>query len=182
MTSVNDLTLSVMFPSRFLKCDDLQGRKVTVTIADVNLEEVMMVGGSHEKKVVLQLAKTPKLLIAGRTNGFSIALLLSQHIREWVGKRITLCPDVDLFGKSEVPCIRVAGSPDSAPENTAAYARAWKGDRKRGKLLSRVKKELVKLAPKHAQPVEPEEPEVDDDLPPPSSQEPDDFLKDSEPA
>jgi hypothetical protein len=115
-----------MFPSRFLKCDDLQGRKVTVTIADVNLEEVMMVGGSHEKKVVLQLAKTPKLLIAGRTNGFSIALLLSQHIR--------------------------------------------------------VKKELVKLAPKHAQPVEPEEPEVDDDLPPPSSQEPDDFLKDSEPA
>ena len=163
--SKDDLTLGVMYPSKYLKCEDLRGKNVTVTIADVSIDDVMMTGGSHEKKVVLKLARTPKLLIAGRTNGYALGVLISPHAREWVDKRIVLCPDVDTFGREDVPCIRVYGSPDATPERSAAYSRAWRGERKRGKLIARLKQALARLTSGDvvAPPVEPDEPDVADE-------------------
>lgn len=165
-----DLNLKLMYPSNYLAAEDLQGKHVTVAIHDVKMETLVMEGGVKSKKVVLTLAKPKngeiidKLLVAGKTNGYAIALLLGQNGRDWKGKRITLCPDEDMLKKDTVPCIRIAGSPDAAEDRAAAYSRAWKGDRIRGRLIGRIKQELRKLAPRVTQPVEQAEQEIADNI------------------
>lgn len=153
----DDLTLSVMFPSNYLACPDLKGRHVTITISGVSVDEVPMTGGKKSRKCVVCMAKTPKKLIVGKTNGYALGVLVSPHAREWIGKRITLCPDVDMFGGKQVPAIRIAGSPDAAPERAAAYASAWRGERQGGRLCGRLKRALGLLELGVAPPVEPEE-------------------------
>lgn len=157
----NDMDLSVLFPSEYLKCDDLKGKQVTVTISRVVNDLVQMSGGKKQKKLVLHLEKTHKKIIVGKTNSWSLGLLISTNARDWAGKRMTLTPDVDIFGGVEVPCIRIVGSPDAQPERAAAYARAWRGNRKRGDLVARVKKEISLLSVGTAPPVEEEEAVVD---------------------
>lgn len=141
-TDNSDMTLSVMFPSKYLKCSDLQGRNVPITISKVTIEDVPMTGGKKERKCVLSLAKTKKQLVIGKTNGYALGVLISSNAKTWEGKKITLCPDVTMFGKKKMPCIRIIGSSDAPPERAAAYARAWIGDRMGGELVSRLKREL----------------------------------------
>ena len=110
-----DLSLSVLFPSEFLKAEDLKGRSVTVTVAGASLDDVPMTGGRKERKLVFRLARTPKKLIVGKTNGYALALLLcdagSGNLRQVVGRQITLCADVDRLKGQDVAAIRIAGSP-----------------------------------------------------------------------
>ena len=144
MSTKADLTIGVMYPSKYLACEDLKGKTVTVAISSTSIDAVVMTGGAREMRPVLTLQNPKsgeliqKQLIAGKTNAFAIALLLGSRAADWSGKRIALCPDVDLFGKESVPCIRVAGSPDATPERAEAYAKAWKGERKRGALVARL--------------------------------------------
>lgn len=163
MNARGDLTIGVLYPSEFLKAEDLKDRPVTVTIAGVSHEGVPMSGGKTERKVVLRFEKTNKKMIAGKTNGYALALLLcpSMNLRECVGKRVTLCPDIDRFGGQRVPAIRIAGSPDAHPDRADAYARAWKGKREGGALVGRIKRALGLFAVTAAPPIEPE------DAPPP---------------
>ncbi len=76
-----------------------------------------------------------------------------------------------------MPCIRIAGSPDAPADRAAAYAKAWKGDRVGGELVSRVKAALALLelsgvppveasAPEPAAPDAPAEPDMFADEPP----------------
>ena len=152
-----DLTLSVMYPSEYLKAGDLQGRNITVTVADVKVDAVPMTGGKKEKKCVVHIHKTKKKLIVGKTNAYCLGLLISSNARDWIGKRITLCPDVDKMSGVEVATIRIAGSPDAIPARAAKYASVWKGERKQGRLVSRVKAALALIELSGAPPVEAEE-------------------------
>src|SRR4051812_40792334 len=110
MTTSDDLNLSLMYPSKYLKAEDLRGHTVTVTIEHVNIEALMMTGGRKEKKVVIRFVGKEKQFVANKTNGFALGLLLGPHARSWEGKKVQLAPDVDTLGKDEVPCIRVVGS------------------------------------------------------------------------
>lgn len=157
-----DLTLRLMYPSDYLRAEDLLGKPVAVTIATVNIAALPLEGGQSADRVVIGLRKTSKKFVCGKTNGYSLGVLISSRAAEWIGKRIILCPDVDTFGREDVPCIRIASSPDAAPDRAAAYARAWKGERRRGKLVGRLKRALLGLSDKTAAPVEPEDPEIED--------------------
>ena len=48
MSDNHDLTMGVLYPSKYLKADDLRGKPVTVTIAGVALDDVVMeIGRAH---------------------------------------------------------------------------------------------------------------------------------------
>jgi hypothetical protein len=151
VTAADPLALSVMFPSNFLKAEDLQGRAITVTIQSVAGEQVPMTGGKKEKCNVVRLVGKKKQWILNRTNANALALLLSPDprqpsARDWFGKRVSLVEDIDTKSGEELVSIRIAGSPDAAPDRAAAYERAWRGERKGGKLCARLKRARALLA------------------------------------
>lgn len=100
-----------LYPGRFLKAADLLGKKVTLTLADVDLEELEGDDGKKTKCIISFAGKTKKL-VACKTNGLCIKEMFGKDIANWIGKRITLFEDV----WNGEPCLRVWGSPDIPEE------------------------------------------------------------------
>jgi hypothetical protein len=101
-------TYDELYPGRFLKAGELHGKKVTVTIASADVEE--LIGENNEKKIkaILSFEGKSKKLVACKTVGICIKAMFGSKLADWVGKRITLFPDV----WNGEDCIRVWGSPD----------------------------------------------------------------------
>lgn len=100
-----------LYPGRFLKAADFKGKKVTLTIGDVNIEELEGEGGK-KVKATLAFKETEKQLVTCKTNGLCIKAMFGRTLAEWVGKRVTLFPDT----WNGEPAVRVWGSPDIAHE------------------------------------------------------------------
>lgn len=100
MSSINDA-----FPSAFLKCEDLQGRNVPVTIASAKIEEV---GQGKDRKIVISLLGKSKKFVCNKTNAKVIAGLHGDQLEGWTGKQIILCPREVEFQGSMVWAIRVS--------------------------------------------------------------------------
>jgi hypothetical protein len=96
-----------LYPGRFLKAGLLDGKKPTLTIRDVDIEELDGTDGK-KKKCIVYFHETDLALVAAKTNGLCIREMFGTKLSEWVGKRITLFPTVDRGDE----CIRVWGSPD----------------------------------------------------------------------
>lgn len=101
------MRVELMFPSKYLKEADLQGRKVKVTIAKVQIDELQMTGGHKEKKPVVYLQGKEKMLVLNKTNALAIASLYGNDTDAWVGKQIVLRPAKDRFQGNMVACIRI---------------------------------------------------------------------------
>jgi hypothetical protein len=95
------------FASRFLKVDDLKGRKVALTIGKAVGEEIGQ-GADKREKLVLYFNETAKGLVINRTNGDLIAEQVgTDDEQQWVGHRIVLVPAKTMFQNKRVACIRV---------------------------------------------------------------------------
>lgn len=96
-----------LYPGRFLKAGELQGKQATLTITSVDLDELE---GDNGKKIkgVISFDKTPKQLCLNKTNGICIRAMFGRKLADWVGKRITLFPST----WNGDDCIRIWGSPD----------------------------------------------------------------------
>jgi hypothetical protein len=97
-----------LYPGRFLKAGEFLGKKVTLTITDVDLEELVGEDGKPKLKATVAFKETEKMLVACKTNGFCLKEMFGAEIAGWIGKRVTLFPDT----WNGEPCIRVWGSPD----------------------------------------------------------------------
>jgi hypothetical protein len=99
-----------LFPSRFFRCVDLNGKPRRVTISTIKREDV---GG--EQKVLISFADESKILICNKTNARSISKALgSTETRSWIGKDIILVPtEVDFRGEI-VDAIRVRPAPSQS--------------------------------------------------------------------
>jgi hypothetical protein len=108
------------FQSNWLKAEDLQGRRVAVTIEEVTLEDLEF-QNKKERKPVARFHGKEKALVLNRTNWNRLADFLgSDDSDDWTGKTIVLGVEkVDFQGK-RVPAIRVLGlarpSAQSTPE------------------------------------------------------------------
>lgn len=104
-----DITIDneLAFPSRFIGAGDLKGKDVTLTIASVCMDNLMLKGGKTTKKVVLSFEKTDKLMVCNKTNAVIIADMLGGEMKGWVGKRITVYPTTTRMGPKTVSCVRV---------------------------------------------------------------------------
>lgn len=97
-----------LYPGRFLKAGQLLGKKVTLTIADVDTEELQGDDGKVQTKATLSFRETPMKHVCCKTNGICIREMFGRKVTEWVGKRVTFFPDT----WNGEPAIRVWGSPD----------------------------------------------------------------------
>ena len=101
------MKMSLMFPSDFVKAADLDGKDVTKTIKAVTMDELTMTGGRKETKPVIRFSDADKKLVLNRTNANIIASMYGNETDNWIGKKITMFPDVTTFGRDTVDCIRI---------------------------------------------------------------------------
>jgi hypothetical protein len=96
-----------LYPGRFLHAADLKGKKVTVRISDVTLEELIGDKGAQVKGLMAFEGKDKQFAL-NKTNGILIKAMFGRKLADWTGKRITLFEDT----WDGEPCLRVWGSPD----------------------------------------------------------------------
>lgn len=101
-----------LYPGRFLKAGELLGKKVTLTISDVDLEDLQGDDGAKKAKAIISFKETEKKMVACKTNGISVREMFGKELVNWIGKRITIFEDT----WNGEPCIRVWGSPDIEAE------------------------------------------------------------------
>ena len=104
-------SFSDLYPNRFLHADQLQGKKFTLTVADIKIEELEGEKGVAAK-VVVYFKETQKHYVMPKTNGFCFKRMFGGDPNGWIGKRVTWFPTTTKFGRETVDCIRVWGSPD----------------------------------------------------------------------
>lgn len=96
-----------LYPGRFIKAGDLRGKQVTLTISDVDKEQLESDQGKKVKGVI-SFRETEKQLALNKTNGLCLREMFGRLLVEWVGKRVTIFPG-EWNGEA---CVRVWGSPD----------------------------------------------------------------------
>jgi len=106
-----------LYPGRFLKAADLKGKKVTLKISGVKLEELIGDKGPQVKGLI-SFDRTDKQLALNKTNGICLKDMFGKKVQEWVGKRVTLFPTTH----NEDDCIRVWGSPDIEADKQVTIA------------------------------------------------------------
>ena len=120
------MKLSEAFPSKYLKADDLNGRAVTLTIVDVQLETL----GDGTVKPMVTFTKGNKGLILNKVNGATLASAYGDDTDGWRGKPVELRAEMTSFQGRFVNAIRVRApqapaAPFQAPaQPTAAPAAA----------------------------------------------------------
>lgn len=97
-----------LYPGRFIKAGELRGKKVTVTISDVDVEELVGDAGEKKLKAIISFKESEKKLVACKTNGICIKAMFGSKVSDWIGHKIVIFPD-QWNGE---PCVRVWGSPD----------------------------------------------------------------------
>lgn len=104
-----------LYDGKFLKAGELKGRQVTLTVKSVDIYELEGKDGP-EKRGVVAFEKTPKLIALNKINGLCLKALFGRNPQQWVGKRVTIFPDVvkEAGAMRGEPCIRIHGSPDLA--------------------------------------------------------------------
>jgi arabinogalactan endo-1,4-beta-galactosidase len=90
------------FPSQYLKAADLQGKKITVTMSHVDMEDI---GG--DLKPILYFIGKDKGLVLNKTNSNTIAMMHGYETEDWSGKSITLVEAMVDFQGRTVAAIRV---------------------------------------------------------------------------
>ena len=96
------MNINNAFPSSYVKASELNGRRVTVTMDRVEMQEI---GG--EPKPVLYFKGTPKGLVLNKTNALVIADMYSTETDAWGGKQIVIYPARVEFQGKIVDAIRV---------------------------------------------------------------------------
>jgi hypothetical protein len=90
------MNIQDVFPSRYVRAADLNGKRVTVTIKHVAVERM---GKDNEAKPVVYFRNATKGLVLNRTNAMAIAALYGPETDAWAGKAVTLYPtQVRAFG------------------------------------------------------------------------------------
>jgi hypothetical protein len=109
------MNISGAFPSNYLKAADLQGRRVTVTIAGVKMEDI---GGDH--KPVVKFQGKDRGMVLNKTNANMIAEIAgTEETDEWTGVAVVLYPTkVDFQGK-RVDAIRIDYATNGKPKPAA---------------------------------------------------------------
>lgn len=105
-----------LHPGRFLKCGMLMGSEMTLTIKAYYAENMglKVVEGQRKKDIrgILEFVEIPEHYATQKTNESLLKAMFGSDPKAVVGKRVTLAPSRDTFGREEVDAIRICGSPD----------------------------------------------------------------------
>lgn len=112
------MNINEMYPSKYVKGQDLQGKAHTLTIARLASEKMSPRPGTPPAdKWVIYFTETDKGIILNRTNAETIALLYGDT-NNWTGKRITIYPEsVTIAGKAQIAIRMRAPKGQPAPQH-----------------------------------------------------------------
>jgi hypothetical protein len=105
-------TYSELYPGRFLKADMFKGKKVTLTIKNIDIEELVGENNKKDPKVIVSFVERALEYVMPKTNGFCLKRMFGDNPHSWIGKRVVWYPTKTKFGREDVDCIRIWGSPD----------------------------------------------------------------------
>jgi hypothetical protein len=121
------MNIDDVFPSNFLKANDLQGTTPTVVIDRIEMQDI-----GDDRKAVIYFQGKQKGVVLNKTNAGNISEKHGKETGNWIGKRVVLFAAwVDFNGKStEAIRIRpapdyVSGLPDAEPRNAPAPAQKF---------------------------------------------------------
>ena len=80
-----------MFPSKYLKTDDLEEGTMMVTISSLDQEQMR----DGTTKFVLSFVGQKKGLVLNKTNGKSLSKAFGKDSAAWIGKEVQLYPVAD---------------------------------------------------------------------------------------
>ncbi len=116
MTNVSDL-----YPSKFLKAEDLKGRTVKVKIKKVDIEEI---GQDKDQKAVAYFDGVERGLVLNKTNAFAIAEIHGDPTDDWTGKEIEIFSMMVPYQGQNVAAIRIRAVAEPAVPIAAVPAAA----------------------------------------------------------
>lgn len=94
---VNDL-----YPSKYVRANDLNGQAVRVTIEDCRLEHF-----DDESKPLLAFVGKQKGLLLNKTNAGLLAAAMGDETDDWRGREVELYPDRVMFQGRMVDAVRL---------------------------------------------------------------------------
>jgi hypothetical protein len=158
-----------LYSAEYLNAPELEGKKVTLTIARVEGRQLENEkGGMSGKAVVIFREEGRKPWVMAKTNAQCLGAMFGDDVSGWAGKRVTLHTEMVKVGKETALGIRVVGSPDlKAPLEVTI-----KHPRKRPQTM--VMQPTAIKANGSARPVAPASPTPEDDPPPPDDAPPQD--------
>lgn len=125
-----------VFPSKYLKAADLNGKPLTVTIVSAPLETLKNPEGREQSKIVLYLRGTKKMMPLNVTNFDSVADIAGGDTDSWPGCQIELYPaKTEMKGKT-VDCIRIRAPEQAELPKAKAAATKRRPIKKTGDDLS----------------------------------------------
>jgi len=83
------MKMNDIFPSKYLKADDLGGREVTVKISDCKMEEIGQ-GSNKDYKPIVYFDGKEKGVVLNKTNFSAIADAYGDDTDDWTGHPVIL--------------------------------------------------------------------------------------------
>jgi hypothetical protein len=105
-----------MYPGRFLKADGLKGKKHLFTITGITGDDLIGENSKTKAEWIVTLAETKLELVLNKTNAFCLYRMFGGDPHSWIGHKIAIYPTKTKFGKEDMDCIRIWGSPDIAAD------------------------------------------------------------------
>jgi hypothetical protein len=101
-------TVQDLYPRKWLKPEDLGGRKVAVKICEARVESFHQADGSMKPSVVLSFERAQRKLILNKTQCSTLALLLgSATFTDWIGCTVVLAAATAQNGKPTIAVLAV---------------------------------------------------------------------------
>lgn len=113
------MKIADVFPSNYLKSDDLQGKTPTVVIADAKIEKL-----GNDDKLILYFQHKDKGMVCNKTNAARIAYMYGDDTDGWVGRPIILASEFVEFQGKTVKGLRVRPPANGAASPAAPYVAA----------------------------------------------------------
>jgi len=114
-----------VFPAKYLKAADLNGRSRILEIDAAPLETLKDASGEKQTKTVLYFAAESKSLPLNMTNWDSVADICGDDTDDWPGQKVELYPATTQMGGKTVACIRIRkprGSKAASPRTKPAFS------------------------------------------------------------
>lgn len=110
------MKMNEIYPSKYLKADDLQGRDVRVTMQNVELEKI-----GEDMKPVLYFKGKDKGVVLNKTNAGTISIAYGDDTEDWFDQPLILFSVMVDFQGKVAPAIRCRAP--TAKDNKAAAPR-----------------------------------------------------------
>ncbi len=119
-------TVDELFPSKWLKAEDLKGRTARVHVEKVQIEKIRNPRtNQEEQRIIVSFHGKEKKLILNKTQAFALASATGEReIMRWPGHEITLSPSI---APNKQPTIQI-GKPEAKPAPAAPSAQAQDED------------------------------------------------------